>query len=129
MKKEQNYTMVFIKLNNKLNIDRHDMDAIQDNPTEVAKLLRQLRKSEWCAIGWESCDIYADETDLNDWDDDALRDMFDGNRTEMAEFAARFAEKIGITARGFSRWVMSRWAYCVPCTVAELKELIMNCEL
>lgn len=124
MKEKTSYTMVFIKLSNKLNIERHDMDAIQDEPKEVAKLLIQLRKSEWCAFDWESYDVFQDETDLNDWDDDALRDIFDGDRKDMAAYAARFAEKIGITARGFSRWVMSRWAYCVPCTVAELNELI-----
>lgn len=126
MTKNENYTMVFVKIDNALNIERHDMDAFQDNPHEVAKLLRMLRKREWCAFDWESCDIYQDETDLNDWDDDALRDMFDGDRKEMAEFAARFAENIGITARGFSRWIMSRWAYYVPCTVVELENLITS---
>jgi len=39
-------TIVFYKVDNSLNYDRHDFDAISDKPQEIIKKLKKLPKGE-----------------------------------------------------------------------------------
>lgn len=116
-------TMVFFKITNKANLERHSMDFTYDKEEEVVKALKGMRKSEYTLVDWsDRRDLaYEDEDNFNDWDDYVLEDWA-MDAEGLSEYKKLGREKTKV--KNFDRWIRARFCFATPIPMERLIEKI-----